>query len=227
MRRVVTPELLDEDLGTPDEIRDTLLDLRGLNRNFGGFYSVAGMLRTIATKTGKRSLKLLDVAGGNGDVADHVARQLSGERIQIRSTVLDRAVSHMNGRDLNLDRVAGDALALPFADGSFDVVSCNLFCHHLEAEEMITFFNQALRVARLAVIASDLRRNVLHLLAAYAGRLIYRSRLTRNDAPASVRRAYTIAEISDIAQRTTAVSYVVSPHFFQRFGLILWKADCE
>jgi len=74
----VTPELLDEDLGTPDEIRDTLLDLRGLNRNFGGFYSVAGMLRTIATKTGKRSLKLLDVAGGNGDVADHVVRQLSG-----------------------------------------------------------------------------------------------------------------------------------------------------
>jgi ubiquinone/menaquinone biosynthesis C-methylase UbiE len=224
MRRVVTPELLDEDLGTPDEIRETLLDLRGFNRNLGGFRSVAEMLRTVASKTGKRSLKLLEVAGGNGDVADHVGRQLAGDGIQIRSTVLDRALSHMNRDDAKLNRVGGDALALPFADGSFDVVSCNLFCHHLEAEEMIAFFNQALRVARLAVIASDLRRNSFHLLAANAGRLIYRSRLTRNDAPASVRRAYTIAEISDIAQRTTAASYGVSPHFFQRFGLILWKA---
>jgi ubiquinone/menaquinone biosynthesis C-methylase UbiE len=225
MRRVVTPELLDEDLGTADEVQETLLDLRGLNRNFGGFRSMAEMLRIVATKTGKRSLKLLDVAGGNGDVADHVARQLSSERIQIVSTVLDRAVSHMNGHNGKLNRVAGDALALPFPDGSFDVVSCNLFCHHLEAEEMIVFFNQALRVARLAVITSDLRRNAFHLLAAYAGRLIYRSRLTRNDAPASVRRAYTIAEISAIAKRTTAASADVGPHFFQRFGLILWKAS--
>jgi ubiquinone/menaquinone biosynthesis C-methylase UbiE len=225
MRRVVTPELLDEDLGTADEVQETLLDLRGLNRNFGGFRSMAEMLRIVATKTGKRSLKLLDVAGGNGDVADHVARQLSSERIQIVSTVLDRAVSHMNGHNGKLNRVAGDALALPFPDGSFDVVSCNLFCHHLEAEEMIVFFNQALRVARLAVITSDLRRNAFHLLAAYAGRLIYRSRLTRNDAPASVRRAYTIAEISAIAKRTTAASSDVGPHFFQRFGLILWKAS--
>jgi ubiquinone/menaquinone biosynthesis C-methylase UbiE len=224
MRRVVTPELLDEDLGTPDEIRETLLDLRGFNRNLGGFSSMAGMLRAVAVRTGKCAVKLLDVAGGNGDVADHVACQLSNEGIQIRATVMDRAVSHMNGHDLKLNRVAGDALALPFTDGSFDVVSCNLFCHHLEAEEMIAFFNQALRVARLAVIASDLRRNSFHLFAANAGRLIYRSRLTRNDAPASVRRAYTMAEISEIAQRTTAASYAVSPHFFQRFGLILWKA---
>jgi ubiquinone/menaquinone biosynthesis C-methylase UbiE len=131
----------------------------------------------------------------------------------------------MNGHNGKLNRVAGDALALPFSDRSFDVVSCNLFCHHLEAEEMIVFFNQALRVARLAVVASDLRRNAFHLLAAYAGRLTYRSRLTRNDAPASVRRAYTIAEITKIAERTTAASSDVSPHFFQRFGLILWKAS--
>ena len=39
MKRVVTPELLDEDLGTPEEIRRTLLDLRGFNQNFGGFRS--------------------------------------------------------------------------------------------------------------------------------------------------------------------------------------------
>lgn len=224
MKRVVTPELLDEDLGSPEEIQSTLLDLRGFNHHFGGFSSMADMLRRVADLARSESLAFLDVAGGAGDVAESVTCDLLVDNIDIRATVLDRAVSHLNGR-LRLNQVAGDALTLPFASNSFDVVGCNLFCHHLEPEEMIEFFNEALRVARLAVIASDLRRNLFHWIGAYAGRITYRSRLTRNDAPASVRRAYTIEEMRKIAARTPAASHDVRPYFFQRFGLILWKAQ--
>jgi 2-polyprenyl-3-methyl-5-hydroxy-6-metoxy-1,4-benzoquinol methylase len=223
MKRVPTRELLDDDLGTPEEIRDTLLDLRGFNRRFGGFESIATLFRTVAKSTQCRSLTFLDVAGGAGDVAESVACDLLTDCIDVHATVLDRAASHMNGQ-FSLNRVAGDALALPFADGSFHVVGCNLFLHHLQPEEMLTFFNEALRVARLAVIASDLRRNLFHWAAAYAGRIRYRSRLTRNDAPASVRQAYTIEEIDEIANQTPAAGHDISPCYFQRFGLILWKA---
>ena len=225
MKRVVTPELLDEDLGTPQEIQSTLLDLRGLNQNFGGFSSMAAMLQAVANKSGRANMSFLDVAGGTGDLADRVANTLRKQGIQVCPTVLDRAVSHMSGNGLPVARIAGDALALPFASGSFDVVGCNLFCHHLEPQEMIRFFNEALRVSRLAVVASDLRRNLFHWLAAYAGRLTYRSRLTRNDAPASVRRAYTIEEIRSLAERTVAVRSDVKPYYFQRWGLVLWKAQ--
>jgi len=195
MKRMPSRELLDEDLGSPDEIRDTLLDLRDINRNLGGFESMATMLRTVVTLRKLKSPTFLDAAGGAGDVADSVARELLADGIDVESTVLDRAVSHMNGKP-----------------------------HHLEPEEVITFRNEALRGARSAVIASDLRRNVFHWAAAYAGRMTYRSRLTRNDAPASVRQAYTMDEIGEIAKRTHAQSYDVDPYYFQRFGLILWKA---
>jgi len=223
MKRVVTPELLDEDLGTPQEIRSTLLDLRGLNQNFGGLSSMSAMLRSVAHKSNRASMSFLDVAGGTGDLADQVASDLRSRDIHIRPTVLDRAVSHLIGNGLPVARIAGDALALPFASSSFDVVGSNLFCHHLEPEQMISFFNEALRVSRLALIASDLRRNLFHWFAAYAGRLTYRSRLTRNDAPASVRRAYTIREIQSLAERTVAARIEVKPYYFQRLGLILWK----
>jgi ubiquinone/menaquinone biosynthesis C-methylase UbiE len=223
MKRVVTPELLDEDLGTPEEIRGTLLDLREINQNFGGFESVAALLRIVAKRSAARSLNFLDVAGGSGDVADYAARHLSIEGIHIRAVVLDRAVSHMNGSGFEMNKVAGDATAIPFQGDSFDVVGCNLFCHHLEPGELIAFFNEALRVGKLAVIASDLRRNLFHWIAAHAGCVIYRSRLTRNDAPVSVRRAYTIEEMDQIASRTASAGHEIAPHFFQRFGLILWK----
>jgi len=223
MQRVVTPELLDDDLGTPEEIRSTLLDLRGFNQHFGGFHSVGALIRKVATKKGLRSLSLLDVAGGAGDVANYVQGELEKEGIQVRAAVLDRALSHMGGRDFGLETVAGDALRLPFASESFDVVGCNLFCHHLEPSELVSFFDEALRVARFAVIASDLRRNLFHWLVASVGRITYRSRLTRNDAPASVRRAYTPDEISALAEKSAATGFDITPYYFQRFGLTLWK----
>lgn len=224
MKRVPTAELLDEDLGTPEEIQRTLLDLCAINERFGGFSSMSALLRIVSKKIGATSLTFLDVAGGTGDVANRVTHDLARHDVQVCATVLDRAVSHLSDDVLGLRSVAGDALALPFAAGTMDVVGCNLFCHHLEANEMVIFFKEALRVARLAVIASDLRRNLFHWAAAYAGRLTYHSRLTRNDAPASVRQAYTIDEIRRIVERTSAASYDINSYYFQRFGLILWKA---
>ena len=223
MKRVVTPELLDEDLGTPEEIRSTLLDLRGINKYFGGFGSVASLLRTVASKAHIQSLSFLDVAGGTGDVADEAVHQLARIGIGVRATVLDRALSHINGFSVDMGKVAADAMAIPFKNGSFDVVGCNLFCHHLEPDSLTSFLNEALRVSHVAVIASDLRRNLFHWISAYLGRMTYRSRLTRHDAPASVRRAYTISEMDAIASRTTAIRHDIAPHYFQRFGLILWK----
>jgi ubiquinone/menaquinone biosynthesis C-methylase UbiE len=181
------------------------------------------MLRQVATRRGIRQISFLDVAGGTGEVAQEVSARLRAKGLQVHSSVLDRAVSHMTSTDTTPHKVAGDATALPFRDGSFDAVGCNLFCHHLEPDELTTFFNEALRVARLAVVASDLRRNLFHWMTAYVGKITYRSRLTRNDAPASVRRAYTIPEIQQIAKRTRAASATVEPYYFQRFGLTLWK----
>ncbi len=224
MERIVTPEMLDEDLGTPEQIRDSLLDLRGINQNFGGFHSITSMLRRIAKRSGQQKLSFVDVAGGTGDVADQARATLAQDGIELRCTVLDRAPSHMSSAPAAVTRAAGDALSLPFAAGSFDVVGCNLFCHHLEPAEMVVFFREGLRVARIAVIASDLRRNLFHWITAYAGRVIFRSPLTRNDAPASVRRAYTIEEVCEFAAQTQ-VPFDLQTYYFQRFGLTLWKPD--
>jgi ubiquinone/menaquinone biosynthesis C-methylase UbiE len=222
MKRVVVPELLDDDLGTPDEIRDSLLDLRGINRKFGGVSSMARMLSRCARRANVASVSWLDVAGGTGDVAQDVTHVLRAAGINVGCTILDRATSHMGGSNSHL-RVAGDALALPFGDASFDVVSCNLFCHHLEPAELRTFFSEALRVCRVAVIASDLRRSWTHRAAAYVSQPVFRSRLTKHDAVVSIRRSYTMPEIAALARQSSAIGVEVHRHFFQRFGLILWK----
>ena len=118
----------------------------------------------------------------------------------------------------------GDALALPFCDKSFDLVACSTFVHHLEPEEIVRFANEALRVARVAVLINDLRRHWLHLGLVYAGFPLFHSRLTRHDAPVSVRRSYTPEELLEILSKSSAVRIEISRHYLFRMGAILWMA---
>ena len=119
--------------------------------------------------------------------------------------------------------LVADALDLPFSDSAFDLVSCSLFIHHLSPEHVITFAKEALRVCRRAVLVNDLIRNPFHLAMVYAGMPLYRSRITRHDAPASVRQAYTVEEMHEFFQQGGAASVEVRRHYLYRMGVIAWK----
>jgi hypothetical protein len=117
----------------------------------------------------------------------------------------------------------GDALTLPFGDCSYDVVASSLFVHHLSPEQVVQFARESLRVSRVCLLINDLVRNPLHLAFAYAGVPLYRSRLTRHDAPASVKQAYTIEEMRRLLQEAGAPRVEIQRHFFFRMGVIAWK----
>ena len=85
--------------------------------------------------------------------------------------------------------------------------------------------NEALRVCRSAVLINDLVRGALHLSLVYAGLPLYRSRLTRHDAPASVRQAYTPEEMRGLLAKTNAARVEVHRHYLFRMGVIAWKAE--
>src|SRR5579862_3358363 len=148
MKRILTPELLDSDSGTPAEVAASLGDLRRINRWFGGLATSEEMVHRIAGEINVSSLSLLEVAAGSGFVPEATRDWLRKRGVHLDVTLLDRAPSHLGG---GKHAVAGDALALPFRDASFDLVSCNLFAHHLSPEEFVRFVDEGLRVCRVAV----------------------------------------------------------------------------
>jgi ubiquinone/menaquinone biosynthesis C-methylase UbiE len=224
MKRVVIPELLDTDSGTLAEIATALTDLRHINEWFGGVGATQSMIAKVAEELGVNALSLLEVAAGAGYVPRSAGARLLKSGVQLRITLLDRAFSHLrNGSGIESSAVAGDALALPFSDGSFDLVSCCLFAHHLEPREVAQFVNEGLRVCRIAVIINDLIRDPIHLALAYLSLPLYRSRFTHHDAPASVRRAYTLEEMQQMLRNTTAGRVDIERHPMFRMGAIVWK----
>jgi ubiquinone/menaquinone biosynthesis C-methylase UbiE len=237
MKRAVIAELLDTDSGTPAEIAASLSDLRRINRWFGGLTTTQSLIEHMAKKMGVKSLSILEVAAGASELPAVVRSRLQKKQIEIDVTLLDRAASHFrNGPvdgspvDESRDRtrngsraVVGDALALPFTDESFDIVCCCLFAHHLAPAELVQFVNEGLRVCRNAVLINDLIRHPLHLALVHAGWPLYRSRITRHDAPASVRQAYAAEEMIELLEQTNGSQIEISRHFLFRMGVVIWK----
>ena len=73
------------------------------------------------------------------------------------------------------------------------------------------------------MVINDLRRSPLHLLLVYAGLPLFRSPITHNDAPASVRAAYTMDEMLQILEGLPAARIETSTHYLYRMGVIAWK----
>ena len=223
MKRRPTIELLDTDSGTAEEVAASLRDLQSFNQLLGGVSTTRALIQAVARQTGKTDFSLVEIAAGTGFVPMQAKRDLRADGINLDITLLDRAATHLP-RNGNARKVTADALRLPFSDSSFDLVSCTLFLHHLAPDEVWKFAGESLRVSRIAVLVNDLLRSPLHLALAYAGVPIYRSRITRNDAPASVKQAYLIQEMSESFRSAGAARVEAQRHFLFRMGVIAWKS---
>lgn len=222
MRRVNTPEILDSPDCPPAEVEISLRDISRINRWFGGVATTRKLIERVAAASGKKRFSLLEVAAGHGEVPKIAARQLVHNGITLQMVLLDQKLSHLLPGNRS---VVADALSLPFPDNSFDLVSSSLFAHHLDPPELKRFIAEALRVSHCAVLINDLIRHLLHLALVYAGFALMRSRVSRVDGVASVRRAYVSEEMRQILLDVPqfAPKIEVSRHYLFRTGVIVWK----
>ncbi|HEX5483357.1 MAG TPA: methyltransferase domain-containing protein, partial [Terriglobia bacterium] len=211
MRRIVSHELLDDDLGSASDLRKSLDDLWRINRWLGG---VAGMRRLFAKffsrSTQAHPLRILDVGAGDGRLAGHLSGELKRCGCRAEIFVLDRRVSHfLHHPDSRMARVAGDALRLPFAPNTFDVTICNLLLHHFSGDAARQLLKSLFAVAAEAVLVNDLDRRWLPYLFIRYAPFVARSPITRWDGAASVRQAYTRTELSALARDSGFSSFEV------------------
>ena len=222
MQRVNIPEILDSNTCPRPEVDASLRDLCRINRWFGGVATTRKLIEHVASVTGNKRFSLLEVAAGYGEVPRQAGLQLLKNGIKLEITDLDREATHLQHSHRAL---AADALALPFPDNSFDLVSCSLFAHHLEPDELSRYGKEACRVSRCAVLINDLVRHPLHLALVYAGFPLMRSYVSRRDGVASVRRAYEPEEIREILCSADCCQKLeISRHYLFRMGVIVWKS---
>jgi ubiquinone/menaquinone biosynthesis C-methylase UbiE len=93
--------------------------------------------------------RTLDVACGTGWLTQH----LRGEIVGLDSS--DAMLEIARERVPDGEFVVGDALALPFEDGSFERLLTGHFYGHLEERERLRFLSEARRVSREVVVVDS------------------------------------------------------------------------
>ena len=189
-RRATDPERLDE--GVPDaEALASLADLRLVNRWLGNRSRFVAAVRPYVA--GVPRPRVLDVGCGSADVTAALARALPG----LVAVGADLKLLHVRDAPAEVRTVVADARALPFAPGSFDVVSASLFLHHFGAEELPDLLRSLFALARRALVVNDLRRaRVPYLFGRVAFPLLFRSEVSVDDGLTSIRRAFTEEELA-------------------------------
>lgn len=208
MPRIVAAEFLDSPHLPAGELSESLRDLERLNRWFGGTRAVLTELsRLIASRALRERVTVLDTGAGGADIPRAIVRWARRRQIRIEITACDvhqqillcAAKSCREFPEIRF--VHGDVLELPFAPGSFDLAICTLTAHHLNADEVTRLFRKLDETARRGFVISDLvRSRAAHAGVWLATHLLSRNRLIRHDGPLSVRRAYTVGELNELAR---------------------------
>jgi ubiquinone/menaquinone biosynthesis C-methylase UbiE len=156
----------------------------------------------------RADLSLLDVGTGGADIPLALIERARrrGRRIRVvgldaRPEILAAALHERPelASSSGLQLHVGDGRRLGYPDRSFDIAHASLVLHHLDPDDVIRVLREMRRVARLGVVVNDLERSRLGLLGAWLiGHLLTGNRLTRHDAPLSVRRAYRAAEMASL-----------------------------
>jgi ubiquinone/menaquinone biosynthesis C-methylase UbiE len=97
--------------------------------------------------------RTLDIACGTGFLTRHLPGEVVG--LDQSATMIDEARRQAPEATF----VQGDALELPYEDGSFDRIFTAHFYGHLEGEDRERFMREARRVARELVVADSALRD--------------------------------------------------------------------
>lgn len=202
MNGVIRPpaglELLDDRAADPATVRTSLSNIARANRWFGGRWALRNALdRMLGSPAAGSTITLLDVGTGAGDLPGVAERWAASRGCRLSAFGIEpHPVAARLARENGLCVVSASGAVLPLRSRSVDVVLVSQVAHHLEAGELTGLLRECDRVARVAVIVSDLRRSMLAQIAFWFGsRLLRFDPATRCDGLLSIRRGFTRGEL--------------------------------
>jgi SAM-dependent methyltransferase len=209
--RVLRSERLES--SAPGAVERNLRDIARINRWFGGHRTLLKLLKEFVEPADHFSI--LDVGAASGDMGRCIVKQYPNAKV----TSLDRQPIHL--KRARPPKVAADAFALPFANGTFDFVMCSFFLHHFSDSEIANLLQEMRRVARRALIVLDLERHPFAYCFLPLTRLLFDwSDLTVHDGCISVEAAFTLQELATLGL-TLHPSWATTRRYFPWFRLSL------
>jgi SAM-dependent methyltransferase len=201
-------ELLDASGVDEQLLEGSLRDLRRLGSLLGWTRQAVKDVARLVREQHLSDVSILDVGTGAANVPIALAQWARRQQLQAQITACDineQMLAVARANCLNFPAIhleQQNALALTYADQSFDLVLCQGVLHHFPPDEAQALLRELARVTRRALIVTDLQRNLpLYLGGWLLMHTLVRNPITRHDGLASIRRAYTPGEVRALAEQ--------------------------
>lgn len=197
-RRRYDSELLDDPAVDDTLVIRSVTDIVRSNTLFRGTSAVVAEMQSIFPHL-PHTATLLDVGTGMGDIPHQLQRAATRHNVSLRTIGLDAGPALAHDALHNLSHaICGDALHLPFPTNSIDLVMCSQVLHHFRDTAALTLIREMHRVAKTAVVISDLRRSYPAAVGFWLASFPLRFHpITRHDGVISVFRGFTPPELAD------------------------------
>lgn len=208
MKRSFDPavlEMMDRPQPVSPELERDLERLRQLNRWFGSYRLISFFMRRWIMPGAH--MRVVDLATGSGDIprllVNHgrrIGAQIVVDAVDQQAATLEIArtlsagypeISYHEANILEWDCTQG-----------YDIALCSLVLHHFSDDDAVKLLRRCRALSNRFVLVSDLRRGFLLRTGVYTlTALIFREPMTRFDARLSAQRAFSFAEMRELATR--------------------------
>ncbi|HET7587372.1 MAG TPA: methyltransferase domain-containing protein [Gammaproteobacteria bacterium] len=230
-QRQLEGELMDDPLLNARAHARALHGLRRINRISRTAATVWRPIAAIARAHPGRTLTVLDIATGGGDLPIALS-----QRAQRQGVALDVQGCDISGDAVSYARAAAVRADVPvkffradaLGDGlptRYDIVTASLFLHHLTDEQVATLLRKLADHADHLVISDLIRSRTGYALAWLGTRLLSRSTIVHVDGLRSVRAAFTVAEARELASQAGLDDAHFARRWPSRFLMTWHRAD--
>ena len=198
-KRDTTPELMDAEVVSYEELRGALRQLTQANELSFAYRPTLSFFKRLAREdrlAQDRPIIVIDAASGYGDMARKVDAWAAKNGVNLEIIGVDinpwaaRAASEATapGRPLRWVR---DNLFDFRPEGGADIIMSSLFTHHLPDPQLVRFIRRMEENARIGWFINDIERHpVPYYFLKFAFWATRRHRFIRHDGPVSIASAF-------------------------------------
>jgi 2-polyprenyl-3-methyl-5-hydroxy-6-metoxy-1,4-benzoquinol methylase len=212
------PETMDDFEMEGEILRDALDKIASINQLLGGNkVTLDGVKLLISGKPKDEIIRITDIGCGNGDMLRALADYAQKNKLNFLLKGIDAnnfTIEHAKNLSANYPNISYQCLDIfKEENDECDIMLCTLTLHHFKDEEILSFLQNYMHLAKVGIVINDLNRNAMayYLFKAlcFAFRL---NDMSREDGLVSILRGFKKADLIGYTK-------ALKPKFFS----IKWK----